>query len=215
MIVRVWEQAAKTGIGPVIVACGDEEIYEAIKKVGGLAVMTDPDHASGSDRVYEAITKFDPTGKYNIVINLQGDMPTINPIIIKRVLDPFYHNSSIDIATIASVIKTKKELRNEAVVKCVASIDEITHIGRAIYFSRNIAPYGEGDYYHHQGVYAYTRWALAKYVSFKPTILEQREKLEQLRALENGLKIDVALVDETTIGVDTEKELKEVRKLFK
>lgn len=212
MILHVWEKAVKAKIGPVIVACCDHEVQDIIKRKGGIAVMTNPDLPSGTDRVQEAIDLHDLSRSYDIVINLQGDLPTINPENIRLVLDPLKEHRA-DISSLVSVIKSKKELNDQSVVKCAASIDENTRIGRALYFSRNPIPSGDGEHYHHQGIYAFTRIALTRFVQFKPTILEQREKLEQLRALENDMRIDVAVVDECAMGVDTPKDLENIRKI--
>ena len=214
MIVRVWEQAEKANVGPVIIACDDREIYEAVNHRGGSIFMTDRSHLSGSDRIFEALQKFDPAADYDVVINLQGDMPFIQPSVIKKVLAPL-KNPDVDIATIVHPIKDKSELETPSVVKAVLSIDPKQTIGRAIYFTRNSAPYGDGTYYHHQGIYAYRREALKKFVSLNTGWLEEREKLEQLRALENGMRIDAVVVKQKTISVDTQEDLDKARRLAK
>ena len=213
MIHQVMDRAKEADIGPVFVAVADKELYDAVLGDGGMPIMTDPDHHSGSDRIFEAFGKIGSHEEYDVIVNLQGDLPTMDPKSIKRVIDPLL-NPDVDIATLANEIKNKKELKTESVVKCIASIAPGDTIGRAIYFTRNSAPYGDGPFYHHQGIYAYRREALEKFVSMDPGYLEQREKLEQLRALEAGMRIDVAIVDNPALGVDTKKDLKAIRKLF-
>lgn len=213
MIHQVMDRAKEANIGPVFVAVADEELYDSVLDAGGVPIMTDPDHPSGSDRIFEAFGKIGSPEQYDVIVNLQGDLPSIDPNSIKRVIDPLL-NPAVDIATLANIIKNKKELKSESVVKCIASIAPGDHIGRALYFTRNPAPYGDGPFYHHQGIYAYRREALERFVSMEPGWLEQREKLEQLRALEAGMRIDVVIVDTPAVGVDTKKDLKAVRKLF-
>ena len=204
MIVQVWQRAIEADIGPVLVACGDVEIAEVIKSVGGNAFLTDPDLPSGSDRVHKALTVFDPDGRYNLVINLQGDLPTINPALISASLKPF-DDLKVDITTLAAEITDQRERADKNVVKVVLSFpSETSDIGRALYFSRAMVPFNSvGPHYHHIGVYGFKRNILDKFVSLPESRLESLEKLEQLRALEAGMRIDVALVDTVPIGVDT------------
>jgi 3-deoxy-manno-octulosonate cytidylyltransferase (CMP-KDO synthetase) len=195
-------------IGPVLVACDSPEIADAIKKVGGEAILTDPNHPSGSDRIWEALTKYDPAKKYTTIVNLQGDLPTLDSKLLPDLLIAL-RKPGTDIATLAAPIATKEEHENPSVVKAVVAAS-----GRALYFTRTSAPYGEGTRYHHIGIYAYTRSALERFVALSPSPLELREKLEQLRALENGLQIEVAVVDTVPLGVDTPEDLERARSLL-
>lgn len=208
MIVHVWRRAVESGVGEVVVACGEEAIAEAISKAGGRAVMTDPNLPSGSDRIWQALQKLDPSGKHDVVINIQGDMPTLNPAIIKQAL-ALLDKPGVDIGTLAAAIVDEGEKTDPAVVKVA-----IDGQGRALYFSRSTVPSGDGPLYHHIGLYAYKRHALQKFVSLPPSVLEKREKLEQLRALEAGMRIDVAIVDTVPLGVDTPEILEKARKIL-
>lgn len=212
MIVHVWRRAMESSIGPVIVATDADEIAAAIQQAGGLAVMTRPDHPSGSDRIHEAVEKFDPDGQHDIIVNVQGDLPTIDPRIIAASLLPL-SEPAVDIATLAAKIIREDEKTASHVVKAVGS-----PIGpnrqRALYFTRATAPFGEGDLFHHIGLYAYRRAALRRFVSLPPSALEQREKLEQLRALEAGMRIDIVVVDTVPLGVDTPQDLDRARALL-
>lgn len=213
MIVHVWRRAVEAGIGPVLVACAEAEIAAAVEAVGGDAVLTDPDHASGSDRVFEAAQIFDPDGAYGAVINLQGDLPTIDPAYLKTVMAPL-EEPSVDIATLAAEITEDYERTAPNVVKAVISLPAGARSGRALYFTRVLAPGGDGPHYHHFGIYAFRRAALERFVKLPPGDLEQREKLEQLRALEAGMRIDVALVDSVPFGVDTPADLERARRIL-
>jgi 3-deoxy-manno-octulosonate cytidylyltransferase (CMP-KDO synthetase) len=212
MIVQVWRRAMESGVGDVIVACDGEEIAQAVRAVGGVAIITDPDHPSGSDRIWEALASLSadaPTKHYETIINLQGDVPTLEPRLLKELLRPL-HDPAVDIATLAAPIRREEEHENPSVVKAVLSFHDAAergNIARALYFTRACAPYGEGERYHHIGVYAYRRAALERFVALPPSPLELREKLEQLRALEAGLRIDVAVVDTVPLGVDTAEDL--------
>ncbi|OJX68505.1 3-deoxy-manno-octulosonate cytidylyltransferase [Magnetospirillum sp. 64-120] len=214
MIVHVWRRAVAAGIGPVVVAAADREIAEAIIAHGGTAVLTDPDHPSGSDRVWEALEKIDPERQFGAVVNVQGDLPTIDPAIIRAVFEPLDH-VGVDISTLVAEIKVEEERTNPNVVKAVVGFAPGTNVGRALYFTRATAPWGDGPHYHHIGLYAYRRDALRRFVGLKQGILEQREKLEQLRALENGMRIDCALVDTVPLGVDTPADLDRARDMLK
>lgn len=215
MIEWVWRQAMAASIGPVIIAAADPPIVAAIEKAGGQALLTKPDHPSGSDRIFEALGAIDPEGRHDIIVNLQGDVPTLEPSLIKRVLEPL-HDSSVDIATLAATIVREEERSDPNVVKAVAAFDPAAGktIARALYFSRARVPALDGPHYHHIGIYAYRRSALQRFVALAPSLLEKREKLEQLRALEAGMRIDVALVDTVPLGVDTPAELARARAYF-
>ncbi len=213
MIVHVWRRAIEAKLGPVIVACADAAIAAAVEKAGGQAVSTDPAHPSGSDRVWEALEKADPSGSFNAVVNLQGDLPTIDPMAVHACLAPL-SEPEVDIATIAARITRPEERDDPNVVKAAAAIEEGARIGRALYFSRAVVPSGAGPLFHHIGVYAYRREALKRFVSASPGVLERRERLEQLRALELGMRIDLALVDTVPLGVDTPADLARAREML-
>ena len=206
MIVHVWRRALEADIGPVIVAAGDAEIAEVIGDAGGKAVLTDPELPSGSDRIDAALATADPAGKYDTVINLQGDLPTIEPAAVQTALTPLAE-PAVDIATIGAIITRLEERDDPNVVKAVAAIPVGTTTGRCLYFTRATAPSGEGPLIHHIGLYAYRRAALERFVTLSPGVLEAREKLEQLRTLEAGMRIDIALVDTVPLGVDTPADL--------
>jgi 3-deoxy-manno-octulosonate cytidylyltransferase (CMP-KDO synthetase) len=210
MIVQVWRRAMEADLGRVVIAAAEAVIVETIEAAGGEAVLTDPDHPSGSDRIYEALQKIDPEGRHDAVLNVQGDLPTIEPDVIRAALAPLL-DSAVDIATIGVEITIETERSDPNVVKAVAAIEPPARVGRALYFSRATAPFGEGPLYHHIGLYAYRRAALERFVSLPPGILERREKLEQLRALEAGMRIDLALVDTVPLGVDTLADLARAR----
>ncbi|HEY4203658.1 MAG TPA: 3-deoxy-manno-octulosonate cytidylyltransferase [Xanthobacteraceae bacterium] len=212
MIVHVLRRAEQTGIGRVAVATDAQEIATAVTAHGGEVVMTRADHPSGSDRIFEAVSKLDPAGQTPIVINLQGDFPTIQPDQIRAVLAPL-EDPAVDIATLAAEIHTEEESTNPNVVKIIGSPMSATRL-RALYFTRATAPYGDGPRYHHIGLYAYRREALARFVGLPPSPLEQREKLEQLRALEAGMRIDVTIVDTVPRGVDTPADLETARRIL-
>ncbi|RCK37662.1 3-deoxy-manno-octulosonate cytidylyltransferase [Thalassospira xiamenensis] len=209
MIVHVWRRATEAGIGPVIVACAEKEIADAVTAAGGIAVLTDPDLPSGSDRVHQALQSFDPDGKYDAVVNVQGDLPTIDAADIRAVFEPLV-DPNVDIATLAAEITRQEERTNPNVVKAVAAFGA-GRVARALYFTRATAPHGDGPLYHHIGLYTYRRAALDRFVSLPPAELEKREKLEQLRALENGMVIAVALVNGVPLGVDTPEDLERAR----
>jgi len=213
MIVHVLRRAEAANIGRVAVATDTQEIAAAVRAHGGEAVMTRPDHPSGSDRIHEAMKLLDPQGHAEIVVNLQGDFPTISPDNIRDVLPPL-DDPSVDIATLAAEIHTEEEALNPNVVKAVGSPISGRRL-RALYFTRATAPSGEGPRYHHIGLYAYRRPALERFVSLPPSPLEKQEKLEQLRALEAGMRIDVTIVDTVPRGVDTPADLETARQMLK
>jgi 3-deoxy-manno-octulosonate cytidylyltransferase (CMP-KDO synthetase) len=212
MIVHVLRRAEEAQIGRVAVATDTPEIAAAVRAHGGEAVMTRPDHPSGSDRIFEALKQLDPGGKTEIVVNLQGDFPTISPGNIRDVLSPLA-DPAVDIATLAAQIHTEEEATNPNVVKAVGSPIGPRRL-RALYFTRATAPTGDGPRYHHIGLYAYRRAALERFVTLPPSPLEQQEKLEQLRALEAGMRIDVMIVDTVPRGVDTPADLETARRLL-
>jgi 3-deoxy-manno-octulosonate cytidylyltransferase (CMP-KDO synthetase) len=213
MIVHVLRRAEAARIGRVAVATDSAEISAAVKAHGGEVVMTRTDHASGSDRIFEALTRLDPDSAIEMVINLQGDFPTISTDNIRAVLTPLV-DPEVDVATLAAEIHTEEESTNPNVVKVIGS--PLTNLRlRAMYFTRATAPWGEGPRYHHIGLYAYRRQALARFVGLPVSPLEAREKLEQLRALEAGMRIDVTLVDTVPRGVDTPADLETARQILK
>ncbi|MEM5471019.1 3-deoxy-manno-octulosonate cytidylyltransferase [Hoeflea sp. AS60] len=212
MVVRVARQAALADVGRVAVATDSREIADAVEAAGFEAVMTSADHQSGSDRVFEAATIMDPDAKAQIILNVQGDIPAIEPETIRLSALPLA-GSPADLATLAVVIADEAEKTNPSIVKVIG-----TPIGegllRALYFTRATAPYGDGPLYHHIGLYAWRRSALQRFVSLKPSTLEKRESLEQLRALEDGMRIDVAIVDSVPLGVDTPADLARARQIL-
>lgn len=210
MIVQVMRRSEEAGIGRVVIAAAEKEIVEAVEKAGGEAVLTDPDLPSGSDRVYEALNKVDPDGAHDVILNVQGDLPTLDPTIIKAALEVL-ETTPADISTLVAEISDEQEKTNPNVVKAVLSMEEGARAGRALYFTRATAPANEGPLYHHIGLYGYRREALARFVALPPSPLEIREKLEQLRALEAGMRIDAALVDTVPLGVDTPADLEKAR----
>jgi 3-deoxy-manno-octulosonate cytidylyltransferase (CMP-KDO synthetase) len=212
MIVHVLRRAEAAKIGRVAVATDTPEIAAAVKSHGGEAVMTRTDHPSGSDRIHEAMTLLDPEGRAEFVINLQGDFPTISVDNIRDVLPPLA-DPAVDIATLAAEIHSEEEDRAPSVVKAVGSPIGPRRL-RALYFTRATAPSGDGPRYHHIGLYAYRRAALERFVRLPPSPLEIQEKLEQLRALEAGMRIDITLVDTVPRGVDTPADLESTRRIL-
>jgi 3-deoxy-manno-octulosonate cytidylyltransferase (CMP-KDO synthetase) len=213
MIVRVLRQAVAAGLGPVVVAAGEAEIVTTVEAAGGRAVLTDPGLPSGSDRIHAALETLDPDGRHDVVVNLQGDLPALDPDQI-RIVVAALEQSGADIATLAAEIVDPAERDNPSVVKAVVAWDESGWLGRALYFTRATAPTGEGPLFHHVGIYAYRRDALARFVGLAPSPLERREKLEQLRALEANMSIAVARVDSVPLSVDTPADLAKARQFF-
>jgi 3-deoxy-manno-octulosonate cytidylyltransferase (CMP-KDO synthetase) len=234
MIVHVWRRAVAAELGPVVVACAEPEIAKAVEAAGGRAILTRPDHGSGSDRIFEALETLDPEGRHDAVINLQGDLPTLAPEALRAVLAPLA-DAAVDIATLVAEITDPAERADPNVVKAALAFPDAGEgsagagsagaggpnrpaIARALYFSRAPVPWDGGDpakpLYHHIGLYAYRRAALERFVALPASGLERRERLEQLRALEAGLRIDAALVDTVPLGVDTPADLARARELL-
>ncbi len=212
MIVQVARRAAAADVGRVVVAVDDQAVFDAVVAAGFEAVMTRVDHQSGSDRIHEALLKSDPDGRAELIINVQGDLPTIDPETIRAALRPL-ENVATDIATLTTEIRDEHEKTNPNVVKVVGSPIGENRL-RALYFTRATAPHGNGPLYHHIGLYAYRRKALEAFVALKPSTLEKRESLEQLRALEVGMRIDVEVVDTVPLGVDTPADLEKARAML-
>ena len=209
MIVHVWRRAVAADVGPVWVAADDLRVAEAVASAGGKAVMTRLDHPSGSDRIFEALTAVDADGVHDVVVNIQGDLPTIEPAVVRASLAPLAE-PAVDIATLATPITREQEKDDPNVVKVIATELDATRL-RALYFTRARAPWGDGRLLHHIGLYAYRRDALRRFVTAPPSPLERREKLEQLRALEAGMRVDIALVDTAPLGVDALEDLERAR----
>ncbi|RXF68738.1 3-deoxy-manno-octulosonate cytidylyltransferase [Hansschlegelia zhihuaiae] len=212
MIVHVWRRASEAGVGPVVVATDSERVVEAVTAAGGQAVMTRADHPSGSDRIREALAAIDPDRDFNVVLNVQGDLPTIDPAAIRASLKPL-DEPEVGIATLVAEITREEEKTAPSVVKMIGS-EIAPGRFRCLCFTRATAPTGPGPLYHHIGLYAYRRDALERFVSLPPSPLELREKLEQLRALEAGMRIDAVAVDVTPLGVDTPDDLERARALL-
>jgi 3-deoxy-manno-octulosonate cytidylyltransferase (CMP-KDO synthetase) len=212
MIVRVMRIAQAAHIGPVVVATDSEVIAACVEKSGGRAVMTRADHVCGTDRIFEALATADPQRSAGIVVNLQGDLPTLPSSDLARVIEPL-RDRAVDIGTLAAEITRSQERTNPNVVKVVGTAITANRL-RALYFTRATAPWGPGPLFHHIGVYAYRREALARFVALPPSSLEHREKLEQLRALEAGMRIDVTIVDSIPLGVDTPEDLERAREIL-
>ena len=217
MIVHVWRRAREADIGRVVVACAEAEIAEAVRAHGGEAVLTRPDHPSGTDRVFEALGGVQGAGACDAVVNLQGDLPAIEPAAIRAAVDALA-DAAVDIATLVAETSDPGERDDPNVVKAIVSFagpgSGARAVGRALYFTRAAAPSGAGPLYHHVGLYAYRRAALERFVRLPPSALEKRERLEQLRALEAGMRIDAALVDTVPAAVDTPADLAGMRRLF-
>ncbi|MEM7225710.1 MAG: 3-deoxy-manno-octulosonate cytidylyltransferase [Pseudomonadota bacterium] len=217
MIVQVWRRAMEAAVGPVLVAAAEPAIADAVTAEGGQAVLTDPDLPSGTDRIWAALCQVDPEGRHDAVINLQGDLPTLAPALVRAALAPLAE-PAVDIATLAAEIAAPDERSNPNVVKVAAALSAQDEVARALYFSRAPIPWAGAEdalpLYHHIGIYAFRRAALARFVALPPSPLERREKLEQLRALEAGMRIDVARVDTVPLGVDTPADLAKAREIL-
>ena len=212
MIVHVWRRAIEADVGPVLVAADDSRIVEAVTAVGGRATLTRADHGSGSDRIFEALTAVDPDGRHDVIVNVQGDLPTIARQAVRAAVGPLA-DPNVDIATLATEIRRAEERDDPNVVKAVGTEIAPGRL-RALYFTRCSAPWGDGPLLHHIGLYAYRRAALQRFVALPPSPLERRERLEQLRALEAGMRIDVALVEVAPLGVDTPDDLRRAREML-
>ncbi|MDX6748827.1 3-deoxy-manno-octulosonate cytidylyltransferase [Geminicoccaceae bacterium 1502E] len=211
MIVHVWRRAMEAAIGPVVVACAEREIAQVVEEAGGTAVLTDPELPSGTDRIHQALERLDPQGSYQTVVNLQGDLPVLDPSVLQRVVEPL-DALGADIGTLAAPTAEEEERTSPNVVKAVISFDRPeAQQGRALYFTRAPAPWGSGPVWHHIGIYSFRREALRRFCGLRPSLLEQREKLEQLRAMENGMSIGVRLVETVPFGVDTAADLERAR----
>jgi len=210
MIERVWRQAVKAALGPVLVAAAEQEIVDVIVRAGGNAVLTDPALPSGSDRVFAALEHVDAEGAYDVVVNLQGDLPALDPALIRSVSNVL-ESTGTDIATLAAEIDDAADLDNPSVVKAIVAWGADGRSGRALYFTRARAPTGPGPLFHHIGIYAFRRAILARFMKLPPSPLETREKLEQLRALEAGMTIGIARVDAVPLSVDTPADLEKAR----
>lgn len=214
MIVHVWRRAMESQIADVVVATDDTEIFAVVEAAGGKAVMTRADHPSGSDRIWEALQQIDPQGRYSIILNVQGDLPTLDPALLHELVRPF-SDPMVDITTLAAMIDNERDLNSPSVVKPVIAFSNASQKrGRCLYFSRATVPHGEGAHYHHIGLYGYRRKTLEQFVSLPPSPLELREKLEQLRALEAGMRIEITIVDTQPLGVDTQEDLEKARSLL-
>jgi len=216
MIVHVWRLAVKADCGPVIVACADRAIAAAIESAGGRAVITDPELPTGSDRIHAALAALDPERTHDAVVNVQGDMPMLDPAAIRLALRTLAETDA-DIATLAAEITDAAALADTSVNKVAAGFADPSGSARALYFSKSVVPWGEGPHYEHVGLYAYRRAALDRFVALPRGVLEQRERLEQLRALEAGMRIWISLIDKAQVGVqvDTPADLARVRELMR
>ena len=213
MIVHVLDRAREAAIGPVAVACAEAEVAHAVRAQGGVAVLTDPSLPSGSDRVHAALAVLDPQGAHDVVVNLQGDLPTMPAVQLRAVITPLA-DPAVDIATLVAPIESEEEAAAASVVKAACAFDRGRAVSPALYFSRAPIPAGEGPRWHHIGIYAYRRAALARFVALPESPLERREKLEQLRALEAGMRIACARVEYAPFGVDTPADLERARRVL-
>jgi len=213
LVVHVWERGMEADLGPVVVACDDQKIVDAVQDCGGQAVFTDSALPSGTDRVYQGLERFDPDGKYDTVINLQGDLPIVDPECLHGATKAL-ENPLVDIGTIATLISDENDLNNPNAAKACLAHGNNNQPRRAIYFSRSKIPHGNGPHFHHQGLYAFKRKALKRFVSLSPSPLELSESLEQLRAIENGMRIDVTIVNSKPVEVNSPEDLEKVRKYF-
>ena len=214
MIVHMLERGLEADIGPVAVACGDPEIADAVRQAGGRAVLTDPGLPSGSDRVHAAMAELDPDRRHDVVVNLQGDFPTLEAGQLRLVVTPLA-DAGIDIGTLVVPIHSDEEANTASFVKAAVAFQDGQSVAPALYFSRLPIPWGDGPRWHHVGIYAYRRAALDRFVSLPPSPLEQRESLEQLRALEAGMRIACARMDYGPFGVDTPADLERARLILK
>ena len=214
MIVHVMHRAQEAAIGPVAVACAEAEVADAVRRAGGTAVMTDPSLPSGSDRVHAALGELDPQARHDVVVNVQGDTPTLDPAALRAVVGPLV-DADIDIATLVAPIENEEEANNPSYVKAACVFERGRAVSNALYFSRARVPSGDGPLWHHIGIYAFRRSALARFVALPESPLERRESLEQLRALEAGMRIACTRVEHGPFGVDTPADLERARAMFK
>ena len=212
MIVHVWRRATEAKLGRVCVATDSAEVAAAVEAAGGRALMTRSGHPSGTDRIYEALEQLDPGRSVDIIVNMQGDLPSLEPAILATAVE-LLDDCAVDIATLAAEIVNPRERDDPSVVKVVGTRVAPSRL-RALYFTRATAPAGEGPLYHHIGLYAFRRAALERFVALPPSPLEEREKLEQVRALEAGMRVDVAIVDTVPLGVDTPEDLARARAML-
>ncbi|WP_135468892.1 3-deoxy-manno-octulosonate cytidylyltransferase [Crenalkalicoccus roseus] len=210
MVLHVLDRAREAGIGPAAVAAEDAEIVQAVRAAGGTAVQVAEQVPSGTDRVQRALAALDPEGRYDVVVNLQGDVPTLDPAALRAVLEPL-SDPAVEIGTLVCPIEGEGELAADSFVKCACAFPEGARVAAALYFSRAPIPWGEGPHWHHIGIYAFRRAALERFVALPPSPLEQRERLEQLRALEAGMRIGVARIPHGPFGVDTPADLARAR----
>jgi len=210
--VQVAMRAKEAEIGRVVVAVDDPQVFDTVAAAGFEVVMTSKDHQSGSDRIFEALKQVDPDGKAKFIVNVQGDLPTIEPETVRAALRPL-ENEAVDIGTLTIEIDNEEDKTAPHIVKVIGSPISDTRL-RGLYFTRATAPYGKGPLYHHIGLYAYRRAALERFVSLGPSTLEKRESLEQLRALEAGMRIDAEIVDTVPLGVDTPADLEKARRIL-
>lgn len=215
MIIHVWERAMAADVGRVVIATDSAEVADVVRAAGAEVQITRADHQSGSDRAFEAISRIDPDLNAEFIINLQGDLPTLEPALVRECLEPF-RNKDVAITTLAAEITNEEERRSPNVVKAVGTDVGVARAGlmRALYFTRATAPANDGPLYHHIGIYGYRRDALQQFVGLPQSPLEQREKLEQLRALEHGMRIEIAIVDTVPLGVDTPPDLERARAML-
>ncbi len=214
MIVQVWRRAIEADIGRVVVAAGEDAIVRAIVEVGGEAVVTDPSHPSGTDRISEALRRIDPDGAHDMIVNLQGDLPVLEPKTVRTAIEALARVGDADMGTVACAIHDPGDLMETSVNKVVAAWEQDGRFGRALYFSKWPVPWGDGEVFHHIGIYTYRRAALDRFVALPPSPLEKRERLEQLRALEAGMRIEVGRVETVPLGVDTPAQLEQARRLL-
>ncbi len=214
MIVRVLRRAESADLGPVVVAAGDAEIVDAVEAAGGRAILTNRALPSGSDRIQAALSAIDPSGRYDAVINLQGDMPFVSPEVLQACADLLARSPDCDISTVVTNEASPADRTNDAVVKAVLAMAPDGRSGRALYFTRSTL-WGDGPVHRHVGVYGYRREALERFTAAPPSPLERREKLEQLRALELGLRIYAAVIDQAPLAVDTPADLEAARRFVR
>ncbi len=214
MIVHVMRRAQEAAIGPVAVACAETAIAEAVRAAGGSAVLTDPSLPSGSDRVHAALGMLDPQARHDVVVNVQGDFPTLDAASLRAVVGPL-SDPATDIATLVAPIVSDAEADNPSFVKAACVFERGRAVSQALYFSRARVPAGEGPLWHHIGIYAFRRAALARFVALPASPLEQRESLEQLRALEAGMRIACTRIEHGPFGVDTPADLQRARELLR